>query len=108
MTKRTNRIEEQAAKIIGMETTYIGHERRYGGHGAKVMITAIFRYDEDEESNDRHVLDNDHLALLGGVRPQDGAEIHTRHPTENRWCFVGDELESLRDIDLAGLKPARG
>ena len=103
MAKRTNRKEEQQApKIIGMETTYIGHERRYGGHGATVMITAIFRYDEDEESDDRHITDNDHLARLGGVRPQDGAEIHTWHPTENRWCFVGDELESIKD--LAGLK----
>ena len=99
MTKRTNRIEEQAAKIIGMETTYIGHERRYGGHGVKVIITAIFRYDTDEESEDRHVTDNDHLARLGGVRPQDGAEIHAWIPKENRWCFVGDELESVKELE---------
>ena len=105
MTRRTKQNEEQAPKIIGMETTYIGHERRHGGHGAKVLVTAIFRYDEDEDSDDRHVTDNIQLAKLGGVRAQDGAEVHTWLPKENRWCFVGDELESILQLKaLAGLK----
>jgi hypothetical protein len=105
MTTHTNRKEQQAPKIIGMETTYNGHERRHGGHGAKVLVTAIFRYDADEDSDDRHVTDNIQLARLGGVRPQDGAEIHTWLPKENRWCFVGDELDSVLDLAaLAGLK----
>jgi len=109
MTRRTKRNYEQAPKIIGMETTYIGHERRHGGHGAKVMITAIFRYDADEDSDERWINDNQQLADLGGVRAQDGAEIHTWLPKENRWCFVGDELESVLDLAaFAHLKQARG
>jgi len=107
MTRRTKQNEEQAPKIIGMETTYIGHERRHGGHGAKMLVTAIFRYDEDEDSDDRHVTDNIQLARLGGVRAQDGAEVHTWLPKENRWCFVGDELESILDLEsFADLKKA--
>lgn len=107
MKRRTKRNDEQAPKIIGMETTYIGHERRHGVHGAKVIITAIFHYDEDEDSDNRWINDNQQLADLGGVRAQDGAEIHTWLPKENRWCSVGDELESVLDLAcFAGLKKA--
>ena len=109
MTKRAKRNEEQAPKIIGMETTYIGHERCHGEHGQKAMVTAIFRYDEDEDSDNRHVTDNIQLARLGGVRAKDGAEIHIWLPKDNRWCFVGDELTSVLDLAaFAHLKQARG
>jgi len=98
MTRRTKQNEEQAPKIIGMETTYIGHERRHGGHGAKMLVTAIFRYDEDEDSPDSYVTDNERLAELGGLRPEDGVEIHAWLPKQKRWSFVGDELETIRDL----------
>jgi len=98
MTKSAKRNEEQAPKIIGMQTAYFGRDRRHGEQGQKAMVTAIFRYDEDEDSDNRCVMDNEQLADLGGVRAQDGAEIHIWLPKENRWCFVGDELTSVLDL----------
>ena len=99
MTKRTKRNKEQALTIIGMETTYIGHERRHGGHGAKMRIIGILRYDAPEDSVDGYIVNNDHLARLGGIRPQDGAEVHTWLPSENRWSFVANELTSVMDLE---------
>ncbi len=86
-------------KIIGQETTYIGHDHRLGKHGEKVLVTGIFRYDEDEDSDDQYIIDDDRLAELGGVRPQDGAEIKVWIETKNRWSFIGDELETITDLE---------
>jgi len=93
-------------KIIGTETTYIGHEKRLGGHGVRMLITGIFRYDEKtkltmyEDSEDSYITDNDHLARLGGVRPGDGAEVHIWNERENRWGFVGEEVEDVSDMAI--------
>jgi len=100
MTKSSSTCNGAPPRIIGMETTYLGSERRYGGHGARVLITAIFRYDTDEESDDRHVTDNAQLALLGSVQPGDGAEVHVWNDREGRWGFVGEEIEDAFELEL--------
>ncbi len=96
----------ETCRIIGTETTYIGLEKRLGGHGVRMLITGIFRYDEKskltmyEDSEDSHITDNDHLALLGGVRPGDGAEVHVWNDRKNRWGFVGEEVEDVSDLAI--------
>ena len=95
----------KTTKIIGTETTYIGHERRLGGHGVRMLITGIFRYEEKRkltlygDGEDTYITENDHLARLGGVRPGDGAEVHVWNDRENRWGFVGEEVEDVKDLE---------
>jgi hypothetical protein len=100
-----------APKVIGLETTYIGHDRRHGGHGVKVLITAIFKYHPDPaemarlgitldpEAPHAWIADNELLARAGGVQPGDGAEIHMWIEKESRWCMVADELRDIRQLE---------
>ena len=74
----------EAKKIIGSETTYIGNERCHGGKGARVKITAIVRYDIGADHPDSIIFDDEHLASVGGVRPEDGVEIHNWIASENK------------------------
>lgn len=88
-------------QIIGAEAVYQGCEARYGGRGAKVLITAIIRRDEPVDGEDRHVTDNARLAELGGLRPQDGAEVHVWVEEEKRWSFVGEEVRNIALLKIA-------
>ena len=96
----------KTTRIIGTETIYIGHEKRLGGHGVRMLITGIFRYDAKkkltlyDDNPDAYITDNDHLARLGGVRPGDGAEVHVWNGRENRWGFVGEEVEDVKDLAI--------
>jgi len=88
-------------QIIGSEAIYFGDEARLGGRGAHVKITGVFRHDESADGADRFVTDNMRLAELGGVRPGDGVEVHVWLPTENRWSFVGEEIEDIGQLQIS-------
>ena len=85
--------------VIGVITWYLGKEKRYGGYGAKHLITGIFRYDEPEDSPDRRVVENARLAQLGGVRRQDGAEVRIWDPELGKWGFVGQEITDITVLE---------
>lgn len=108
MKNRTNSGSKKAArKVVGLVTTYIGHERRLGGHGTKVLITAVLKRkfdprlipDLDPECDYHYVTDNEFLETLGGLDPADSLEVQCRHPREDRWCAVCDEVTDIRQLE---------
>jgi hypothetical protein len=98
---------KETQKVIGTVTTYLGKEKRMGGHGTKILVTAVLKRKFDERLvPDRdtgcdyvYVSDNDELERLGGLDPVDSVEVQCRHPTENRWCWVCDEVTDLRVLE---------
>jgi len=92
---------------IGSEATYIGDSPAVSGPGSRVLVTGIFRYDEDENSDDRFVNDNKQLAELGGVRSCDGAEVHAWLEKEGRWSFVGQEIEDISTLQISSVLEIR-
>ena len=97
---------KETQKVIGTVTTYLGNERRLGGHGTKMLVTAVLKRKFDEQQvSDRdpgcdyvYVADNDELERLGGLDQMDTVEVQCWHPTENRWCAVCDE-SNLKDLE---------
>lgn len=106
---------KEPPRVIGIETTYTGHEKRYGGHGARVKVTAILvkgrhlgSFPDDDESGSLYVTDDHRLLQLGGIQPGDGAEVHCWLPGEGRWGFVGYEIPDVSDLAIfADLKPVK-
>lgn len=96
-------------KVIGVETVYTGHEARFGGHGARVVITGVFCRGrcpgiapEDGEAGHVFVTDDLRLAQLGGVQAGDGVEVHFWLDAEGHWGFVAHEIENANDLAVFG------
>lgn len=94
---------EIVIKIIGTETTYIGQEKRLGGHGARMLIASILRYAASPDLRDSryaYITDNRLLAVhFGGVRPGDVVLVHVWNEHENRWGFVSEEVGDIRSLE---------
>jgi len=99
--------KKETQNVIGTVTTYLGHERRLGGHGTKILVTAVLKSkfderlvpDRDPECDYIYVADNEELERLGGLDPADSLEVQCWHPTENRWCAVYDEVSDIRELE---------
>ena len=102
-------------RVIGVETTYVGNEVRFGGHGARVKITGVLcrgRHigvaPEDRQAGYLYVTDDIRLAQLGGIQPGDSVEVHYWLPEEGQWGFVGHEIPEVSDLAIfADLKPTK-
>src|SRR3990172_11663434 len=94
-----------AKKIIGTITTYHGDEHRYlRGHQIKVL--AVFKGaaapDHDPDDGFAVATTDDELARLGGLGPDDRAEVVPWLESESRFSFVSSDP---RVADLEALKP---
>ncbi|MBN2715750.1 MAG: hypothetical protein JXX14_07830 [Deltaproteobacteria bacterium] len=87
-------------KIIGTTTTYKGSEFGFMKN-LKVRIVAILRSDVDPDSEDAFVKDDQHLARLGGVKPNDRIEVQPWIEKEGRFSWVTSDPKAT---DLACFK----
>ncbi len=94
-----------ASKVIGTVTTYSGTEHRYL-RGYQVKVLAIFKGaaapDYDPDDGFSVATTDDDLARLGGLGPDDRAEVVPWLETESRFSFVSSDP---RVADLDALKP---
>lgn len=105
-------VVKEPPKVIGVETTYTGTERRFGGRGARVKVTGVLCRGKhlgtlpgDEEAGYAFVTDDVRLMQLGGVQAGDSVEVHYWIKSEGHWGFTAHEIPDVSDLDLfAALK----
>ena len=75
-------------------TTYEGHRQAYlRGHQLKIIAILKGRADPDADidDDDAYVVDDDHLARVGGVTADDRVEVVPWIEEENRWSFASSD-----------------
>ena len=88
------------APVIGAITWYTGSDPRFSDPDTLMLVTAVFRYDEPEDSPDRFITDNARLEQLGGVRPGDGIEVHVWDGETGEWGSVGEEITDITELEM--------